>query len=89
MSGEPTKIELICPSTDISGPVEVSIVVPALNEEITIGDFIDWCKEGLISADVIGEILIIDSSSDATPSIALSKGARVLRTPKRVWARLI
>ena len=27
--------------------MEVSIVVPALNEEITVGEFVDWCKAGL------------------------------------------
>ena len=62
---------------------QVSIVVPALDEEITIGEFVDWCQEGLSRAGVIGEILIVDSSTDRTPEIALSKGARVLRTPKR------
>ncbi len=62
---------------------EVSIVVPALNEEITIGEFVEWCWDGLRQANIQGEIIIIDSSSDATPMIALEKGARVLRTPKR------
>lgn len=60
----------------------VSIVVPALNEEVTIGEFIDWCLEGLRRAGVDGEILIVDSSSDNTAEIAALKGARVLRTPK-------
>jgi glycosyltransferase involved in cell wall biosynthesis len=62
---------------------EVSIVVPALNEEITIGEFVDWCHEGLRDAGVRGEILIVDSSTDRTPEIALAKGARVLRTAKQ------
>jgi len=63
--------------------IEVSIVVPALNEALTIGMFIDWCKEGLQKANVVGEILIVDSSTDNTAEIALAKGARVLKTPKR------
>lgn len=61
----------------------VSIVVPALNEELTIGEFVSWCKEGLKKANVSGEILIVDSSTDRTPEIAESMGARVLRVPKR------
>ena len=69
-------------SRDVADP-EVSIVVPALDEEITIGEFIDWCWQGLEAAGVRGEIFIVDSSSDRTPYIALEKGARVLRTPKR------
>src|SRR3989442_10491706 len=63
--------------------VLVSIVVPALNEELTISEFIEWCVEGLQRAGVPGEILIVDSSSDRTAEIANSKGARVLRARKR------
>ncbi|MEQ8171952.1 MAG: glycosyltransferase family 2 protein [Candidatus Eremiobacterota bacterium] len=61
----------------------VSIVVPALNEELTIKQFIEWCKEGLEKAGVDGEILIIDSSTDKTSEIAESAGAKVIRVPKR------
>jgi len=80
----PLKMELLIPESDNSRDqdIEVSIVVPALNEEITIGEFVDWCWEGLKKANKIGEVLIIDSSTDSTPLIALSKGARVLKTPK-------
>jgi glycosyltransferase involved in cell wall biosynthesis len=46
-----------------------------------------WCLEGLERAGIRGEIVIIDSSSDSTAEIALSKGARVLKTPKRGLGR--
>ncbi len=78
--------ELWIPNDDVDDP-EVSIVIPALNEKITIGDFVDWCKEGLSKAKVRGEVLIIDSSEDETPLIALERGARVLKTPKRGLGR--
>jgi glycosyltransferase involved in cell wall biosynthesis len=61
----------------------VSIVVPALNEGLTIGEFIQWCKEGLRDAGVDGEIIIVDSSTDRTAQIAESLGARVIKIPKR------
>lgn len=61
----------------------VSIVVPALNEELTIGEFVKWCKEGLKNAGVEGEIIIVDSSTDKTAEIAESLGARVIRVPKK------
>jgi glycosyltransferase involved in cell wall biosynthesis len=80
------EITLHLPEHDVAAP-EVSIVIPALNEQLTIADFIDWCKEGLAKANVAGEILIIDSSTDKTREIALSKGARVLATPKRGLGR--
>ena len=66
---------------------EISIVVPALNEEITIGEFVEWCKEGLARANVRGEIIIVDSSTDRTAEIALAHGACVLRAPKRGLGR--
>jgi glycosyltransferase involved in cell wall biosynthesis len=79
-------LQLLIPEADVDDP-EVSIVIPALNEAITIGLFVDWCQEGLRRAGVRGEILIIDSSTDATADIALSRGARVLKSPKRGLGR--
>jgi glycosyltransferase involved in cell wall biosynthesis len=69
------------------GNEELSIVIPALNEEITVGEFVDWCKEGLSRVGVKGQILIVDSSSDNTPNIVLEHGGEVLRTPKRGLGR--
>jgi hypothetical protein len=80
-------IEHLVPEGTPLCPVEVSIVVPALNEEITVGEFVDWCKEGLHRAGVSGQILIVDSSSDKTPQIVLEHGGEVLRTPKRGLGR--
>ena len=83
----PEKTELLLPAGASVSPVEISIVVPAMNEKITVGEFVDWCREGLQNAAVSGQILIVDSSSDETPEIALSHGAEVLRTPKRGLGR--
>jgi glycosyltransferase involved in cell wall biosynthesis len=80
------EIQLMIPEGDVAEP-EFSIVIPALNEQLTIADFIDWCHEGLAKAGVKGEILIVDSSKDDTAKIAHSKGARVLKTPKRGLGR--
>jgi len=79
-------VHLLVPEDDVRDP-QISIVIPALNEELTIGDFVEWCRQGLTSAGVRGEILIVDSSTDATSRIALAGGARVLRTPKRGLGR--
>jgi histidinol-phosphate phosphatase family protein len=77
---------LLTPVNDVASP-ELSIVIPALNEQLTIAQFVDWCHEGLKSAGVQGEIVIIDSSTDKTSEIALSRGARVLKVPKRGLGR--
>jgi glycosyltransferase involved in cell wall biosynthesis len=81
------EIDLLLPADDCPNP-EVSLVVPALNEQISIGRFVEWCREGLLKAGVQGEILIVDSSTDNTPAIAVEKGARVLRTPRRGLGRI-
>lgn len=80
------EVRLLIPTDDVLDP-ELSIVIPALNEETTVGDFVDWCKLGLTTAGVSGEVLIIDSSTDHTAEIALRHGARVLRTPRRGLGR--
>ena len=82
----PTKVELLLPDNDVVHP-EFSIVVPAMNEELSIGPFLEWCHQGIRKAGIQCEILIVDSSGDRTPQIALAHGARVLRTPKRGLGR--
>jgi len=82
------KIKLLRPlvPNSLANPI-LSIVVPALNEEITITEFVDWCKVGLSEAGIQGQILIVDSSSDETPQLAIAGGAEVLLVPKRGLGR--
>jgi glycosyltransferase involved in cell wall biosynthesis len=61
----------------------VTILVPCLNERLVIGEFVDWCIQGLQSAGAAGEVLIVDSSTDDSPEIARARGAIVLQVPKR------
>ncbi|HEV7677206.1 MAG TPA: glycosyltransferase family 2 protein [Candidatus Dormibacteraeota bacterium] len=79
-------VTLLTPVDDVADPV-LSIVIPAMNEELTIADFVAWCRQGLDRAGVRGEILIVDSSSDRTAELAVAGGARVLTTPKRGLGR--
>ena len=83
----PDPIEHLVPAGLPPGAVDLSIVVPSLNEEITAGEFVDWCKEGLARAGVRGQILIVDSSTDKTPAIVLAHGGEVLRVPRRGLGR--
>jgi glycosyltransferase involved in cell wall biosynthesis len=84
--GTDPEITLLLPETDVAEP-ELSIVIPALNEELTMEDFVTWCHEGMKKAGVRGEILIVDSGKDRAAEIALANGARVLKTPKRGLGR--
>jgi glycosyltransferase involved in cell wall biosynthesis len=77
---------LLVPDDDVEAP-ELSIVIPALDEAVTITKFVRWCKEGLERAGVAGEVLIVDSSTDETSELALAAGARVLKTPRRGLGR--
>src|SRR6478609_9001 len=80
-------IEHLAPPDVTPEAADVTIVVPSLNEEITAGEFVDWCKEGLARAGVRGQILIVDSSADKTPAIVLAHGGEVLRVPRRGLGR--
>jgi glycosyltransferase involved in cell wall biosynthesis len=85
-SESPLDVQLLVPDDDVETPV-LSIVIPAKDEALTIREFVRWCKQGLDESGVAGEILIVDSSTDATPDIALDAGARVLKTPSRGLGR--
>lgn len=76
------EIRLLVPAHQTDSP-ELSVVIPALNEQSTITEFVRWCHEGLARAGVVGEIMIVDSSTDLTAERALAAGARVLCTPRR------
>jgi glycosyltransferase involved in cell wall biosynthesis len=80
------ELQLMIPEGDVAEP-EVTILIPAVNEELTVGDFLAWVHQGLRDAGVMGEILIVDGSTDRTAEIALAGGARVLKAPKRGLGR--
>jgi len=80
---------LEAPVDDVVDPV-ITVLVPAMDERETISTFIEWCHEGLADAGLPGEIVIVDSSSDETPRLALAGGARVVHTePKGLGAAYI
>ncbi len=82
----PDDAHLLIPAADTAHP-EVTILVPALDEELTIGRFVDWCHQGISASGTSVEILIVDSSTDRTGEIALARGARVLRAQRRGLGR--
>ena len=59
--------------------IDLTVLIPTKNEEITISQFLDWCDEGFRLAHLQGEVVLMDSSTDRTPEIAKSKGAKVVR----------
>jgi glycosyltransferase involved in cell wall biosynthesis len=64
--------------------IEVSIVMPCLNEEESLGACIKMAHEGLEGAGAKGEIVIADNgSTDGSREIARSLGARVVDVPAK------
>ncbi|GGU31860.1 glucosyl-3-phosphoglycerate synthase [Streptomyces lavendofoliae] len=59
----------------------VSVVLPALNEEATVGDIVTVIRRELMSdsAPLVDELVVIDSgSTDRTAEVAAAAGARVV-----------
>ncbi|MGC9138418.1 MAG: glycosyltransferase family 2 protein [Thermoplasmata archaeon] len=65
------------------GPM-LSIIIPTMNEERSIGRVIERIKK---SVDYKFEIIVVDSSRDRTPEIAREMGARVIREERRGYGR--
>lgn len=57
---------------------EVSVILPALNEESTIGECLKKIQSVFRDNNLLGEIIVADSSTDSTPEIAKALGARVV-----------
>lgn len=59
--------------------LDISIVMPCLNESLTLGQCIDQALAALRDNGINGEVIIADNgSTDGSQAIALSKGARVV-----------
>jgi len=63
--------------------VEVSVIIPTKNEEKTIGICIEKVKKVFKEYNINGEIIVSDSSTDRTPEIASSLGAKVIKPDKK------
>jgi polyisoprenyl-phosphate glycosyltransferase len=60
----------------------LSVVIPALDEELAIGKVVAEIRDALDAASIPHEIIVVDDgSSDATGRLARAAGATVLRHP--------
>lgn len=63
--------------------MRVSVIIPALNEEQSIGHVLDD-----IPREYSQDVIVVDNgSSDQTAAVAASHGARVVREPQRGYGR--
>jgi glycosyltransferase involved in cell wall biosynthesis len=70
--------------------VELSVVIPCLNEARSIGPCVEQARAVLESAGIVGEVIVADNgSSDGSPEIAELAGARVVRVARRGYGSAI
>ena len=66
-------------SVDQTEPVEVSVVIPCLNEQDTLASCIEKARQALRERNIAGEIVVADNgSTDLSRTIAERAGARVI-----------
>jgi glycosyltransferase involved in cell wall biosynthesis len=64
--------------------VDVSVVIPCLNEAPTIERAVSAALEALEQAGIPGEVIVADNgSTDGSPDLAERAGARVVQEPRR------
>lgn len=74
----------------MSPDTELSIVIPALNEERTIGHCVDKASRAIEILGVVGEIIVADNGSmDKTRQVAESRGARVVPVEGKGYGRAL
>jgi glycosyltransferase involved in cell wall biosynthesis len=65
-------------ATSTDGQIELSIVLPCLNEELTVGNCVKQAVSFLRESGITGEVVVADNgSTDRSVEIAESCGARV------------
>lgn len=64
--------------------LELSVVIPCLNEADTIGVCVEKATRGLRDAGIRGEVVVADNgSSDGSQQIATQRGARIVNVAER------
>jgi len=87
--GTESEARVAAEPTDDGDRVEVSIVLPCLNEANSVGICVDKALEALRSAGLRGEVIVADNgSTDGSVELSRSHGARVIPATKRGYGQL-
>lgn len=72
------------------GAIEVSIVMPCLNEADTLEVCVTKAQRALREAGIAGEVIVADNGSiDGSPEIARRLGARVVAVPEKGYGHAL
>ena len=83
-------LEISQPHSARSETVEVSVVMPCLNEADTLATCIEKAQRALREAGIEGEIIIADNgSTDRSPEIARNLGARVIHVEEKGYGNAL
>jgi hypothetical protein len=64
--------------------IDISVVMPCLNEEASVGTCVAWAIEGIARTGLRGEVIVADNgSTDRSVAVARAAGARVVDQPQR------
>jgi glycosyltransferase involved in cell wall biosynthesis len=70
--------------------VEVSVVMPCLNEADTLETWIRKAQRAMQEHGIIGEVIVADNgSSDGSQAIILRAGARLVDVPRRGYGNAL
>ena len=73
-----------------SDKIRLSIILPCLNEENTVGLCVDEARDFLLSNHLSGEIIVVDNcSSDESAKVALDHGAQLIEEGRRGYGYAI
>lgn len=71
-------------------PIELSIVMPCLNESDTLAVCVRKALQGIADSGVSGEVVVADNgSTDGSIEIAEAEGARVVHVPQRGYGNAL
>ena len=90
----PTRIGVYRPpqadSTRAQTEIELSVVMPCLNESETLAQCIEAAQKALREHGIAGEVIVADNgSTDGSPEIARTHGARVVNVTARGYGNAL
>src|SRR2546422_11691238 len=69
---------------------DVSVVLPCLNEAGAVSQCVREALDSMAQAGIDGEVVVVDNgSTDGSPELAQSAGARVIRETRRGYGRAV